>query len=103
MAFSSDGKVLAAAYRDGTIRQWNPATDQAMGSLFQTGPGGSRESANGVAFSPDGTLLVGAYANGTVRLVEPGHRPERRRGQRRLAGDGGIGNRNRPSRRWPRR
>ena len=70
MAFSPDGKLLAAAYGDGYVRLWNPATQQAVGAPLpaDTGPGGSVFS---VAFSPDGKLLATAGADGIVRLWNP--------------------------------
>ena len=70
VAFSPDGKLLASAYGNGTVRIWNSATGQATGISLpaDTGPGGGVE---GVAFSPDGNLLATADADGTVRLWNP--------------------------------
>ena len=60
---SPDGKLLATADADGTVRVWNPAGGQAPLATY-TGNG----AVNGVAFSPDGKLLATADADGTVRL-----------------------------------
>ena len=70
VAFSPDGKLLAAGYGDGYVRLWNPATGQAIGSplLADSGP---QPGVSGVAFSPDGKLLATAGGDGYVRLWNP--------------------------------
>jgi WD40 repeat protein len=65
IAFSPDGKLLASAEGDGTVRVWNPATGRPVGVALQTG---ARNGVNAVAFSPDGKLLASADADGTVWL-----------------------------------
>ena len=56
-------KHLLTIASDGTVRLWNPATGQPVGTPLPAGPAGQI----GVAFSPDGTLLASAD-NNTMRL-----------------------------------
>ncbi len=59
VAYSADGKLLASAGRDSTIRLWNPGTGQPIRTLR-----GHTSWVNCVAFSPDGKRLVSCGGDG---------------------------------------
>ena len=63
LAYSPDGKTLASASRDKTIRLWN-MTDGKTTAVLK-GHGGSVES---VAWSPDGKTLASGGDDKTVKL-----------------------------------
>ena len=63
VAFSPDGKLVASASDDCTVRLWDAATGAALQTLE-----GHSEDVYAVAFSPDGKLVASASFDCTVRL-----------------------------------
>jgi WD40 repeat protein len=64
LAASPDGRIMAGAYEDGSVRLWDVATLQPLATLK-----GFLLSVNSVAFSPDGRrLAVGSSGAEAIKL-----------------------------------
>jgi WD40 repeat protein len=67
VAFSPDGRRLASAGADGTVRVWDAESGREVATLR-----GHSGDVRTVAFSPDGRRLASAGADGVVRVWDPG-------------------------------
>ncbi len=70
LAFSPDGKQIASASRDGTVKLWDPATGQEIRTLQEARPPNRQQifAVWALAFSPDGKRLATGHEFGDVRL-----------------------------------
>jgi WD40 repeat protein len=69
LAFSPDGRLLAADNGDGRLSIWNLAERRRQGNPLPVDP--VPESLEAVAFSPDGRTLAAGSGDGTVVLFDP--------------------------------
>jgi WD40 repeat protein len=66
VAFSPDGRALASASHDGSVRVWDRATGEVRHTLL-----GHADAVYCVAWSPNGRTLASGGRDGNVRLWDP--------------------------------
>ena len=64
VAFSPDGRRIASASRDRTIRVWDATTGEIVAGPFT----GHTDRVTSVAFSPDGQCIASASQDHTIRV-----------------------------------
>ena len=72
LALSPDGRRLASASKDGTVKLWEPATGREILTLLH----GRDDPVTGVSFSPDGLQLVSVSRSGAVKVWDATPLPE---------------------------
>ncbi len=68
LAFHPDGKHLASAGRDTTIRIWDPAEGKLVKELGKARGGQFKDWIHAISFSADGCWLAGADMAGAVQI-----------------------------------
>jgi WD40 repeat protein len=64
LAYSPDGRRIATAQSDGSVRQWDSATGKPVGTPMK----GHTGRVFGVVYTPDGHTIASAGGDGTMRL-----------------------------------